>query len=208
MIWKPAGLDAPSVFVFDPLLPVPTLGGGNLLLPKCGPQDQSSLEERIDVLKFTSEPLESHVAVTGRITVTLFVSSNQTDTDFVVKVTDVYPSLEGKDAKSMLVQDGIVRMRWRNGPMATQPAAPLVPNEIVNVTVSLGPTSYIFNPLHRIRVTVTSSNFPRFSVNPNTGKPLTDGSPAELAINVVYHDAEHQSVLELPVVDLETMPEM
>ena len=208
------------MFIYDPLLPVPTVGGGNLLLPKCGPQDQSGVEDREDVLSFTSDTLTTHVAVTGRITVTLFVSSNATDTDFAVKVTDVFPAVEdagGQNAftgstssskpTSMLVQDGIARMRWREGPMAAAPT-PLVPGQVYNVTVDLGPTSYIFNPLHRIRVTVSSSNFPRFSANPNTGRPLSDAMPPTLAINTVFHDTVHQSYLELPVVRLEDQLEL
>lgn len=189
-------------------------------MPKCGPQDQSELEDRIDVVEFTSDTLSSHVAITGVVNVTLVVSSNVTDTDFVVKLTDVFPSLEDtgdaddvgegsgkKGAKSMLVQDGIVRMRWREGPMAEEPTL-MTPGDVYNVTVTLGPTSYVFNPLHRIRVTVAGSNFPRFSVNPNTGKPLTDGTPGILAVSALYHDAVHHSYLELPVVDLDDMPEL
>ncbi len=201
------------MFIYDPLLPVPTVGGGNLLLPKCGPQDQAGVEDRADVLSFTSDVLTEHVAVTGRITVTLFVSSNATDTDFAVKVTDVFPSIEQQQGagasrpKSMLVQDGIARMRWREGPMSAAPV-PMEPGQVYNVTVDLGPTSYVFNPLHRIRVTVSSSNFPRFSANPNTGKPLNDGTPPALAINTVYHDTVHQSYLELPVVRLDDLPEL
>lgn len=199
----PAGAVVPSVFVYDPALPIPTVGGGNLLLPKCGPQDQSSVEDRFDVLKFTSDALVSSVAVTGKIAVTLFVSSNVTDTDFVVKVTDVFPA----STKSMLVQDGIVRMRWRDGPMAQSPSL-MTPGTVYNVTVSLGPTSYVFNPLHRIRVTVASSNFPRFSANPNNGKPLVGGGDSVTAVQTVWHDVIHQSHLELPVVSLGDMPEI
>ena len=255
---QPGASDPPSPFVYDPAIPLPTIGGGNLLLPKCGPQDQSSIEDRADVLKFTSDALANTIAVTGEIKVSLHVSSTAVDTDFVVKVTDVFPSLGSfrwiprflrhcastgldraprgrslsptallrtgdgiftflcvcvcvcagdSEPKSMLVQDGIIRMRWREGDKAVSPTL-MVPHTVYNVTVSLGPTSYVFNKFHRIRVTVASSNFPRFSVNPNTGASLVNESKTAIAANVVYTNQAHQSFLELPVVSLDELPEL
>lgn len=130
-----------------------------------------------------------------------------TDTDFAVKVTDVYPSLGDATPKSMLVQDGIVRMRWREGPMAAKPT-PMVSGQVYSIAVELGPTSYVFNTGHQIRVTIASSNFPRFSVNPNTGAPLNAGGPSMVGIHTVWHDAVHLSHVALPVVSLSDMPEL
>jgi putative CocE/NonD family hydrolase len=134
------------------------------------------------------------------MTAVLFVSSNCTDTDFVVKVTDVFPN-----GTSLLVQDGIVRMRWRDG--GTQPSL-IVPGLVYSVTVDIWSTSYIFNPSHAIRLTVTSSNSPRFSVNPNTGRPLVDTTPPVVALNSVFAGASHPSRLLLPVVSLDDLPEV
>ena len=138
----------------------------------------------------------------------MFVSSNVTDTDFVVKVTDVFPTLgESGKPTSMLVQDGDFRMRWRDGPNATSPT-PMVGGQVYSIDVSLGPVSYVFNTGHRIRVTVSSSNFPRFSVNPNTGAPVNASGPVKVAVHTLWHDAVHPSHVQLPVVSLDGMPEI
>eukprot|EP00050_Salpingoeca_kvevrii_P002487 m.194739 g.194739 ORF g.194739 m.194739 type:complete len:726 (+) comp10621_c2_seq4:1222-3399(+) len=181
-------------FVYDPKNPVPTLGGNNLLLPKCGPWDQSSLESRGDVLSFTSAPFNSTWAITGAMSATLFVATNCSDTDFTAKVTDVYPN-----GTSLLVQDGIVRMRWFNDSSA---ASPVVPGKVYVIEVDIWRTSYIFNAGHRVRLDISSSNFPRFSANPNTGKPLDDTSPSVIARNTVLFGAGYPSRLVLPEVPI------
>ena len=192
----PSSSSTATTFVFDPNHPVPTLGGNNLLLPKCGPQDQRELESRPDVLTFTSEPFTDYQAITGRLWVNLAVSSNCTDTDFTVKVTDVYP-----DGTSMLIQDGIQRMRWRDDPSS---ATLMVPGQVYNIQVDVWSTSYIFNPGHRVRVDVSSSNYPRFSVNRNNGQSVVQGGPMLVAENSVHlGDA---SFLTLPLVDLADLP--
>lgn len=194
------GLAAPSAYVYDPSVPVPTEGGNNLLLKTCGPYDQSKVDKREDVIRFESETLVSSVAITGIMNATLFVSTNATDTDFVVKLTDIFP-----DGRAMLVQDSIVRMKWRNGPDAPQL---LTPNTIYNVTIEIGYMSYVFNPLHKIGLSVTSSNFPRFSANPNNGLPLSQGGANLLGIQGLYHDTVHASYIELPVVPLSALPRL
>jgi predicted acyl esterase len=144
---------------YDPANPVPTVGGQELLLP-AGPRDQRSVEERPDVLLFSTPPLAEPVEVTGRITVRLTAATSARDTDFTAKLTDVYP-----DGRSMLVTDGIVRARYRT---SLSEATPVVPGERTAYAIDLGSTSLIFNRGHRIRVAISSSNAPRFEPNPNS----------------------------------------
>ncbi|EGD80466.1 hypothetical protein PTSG_11110 [Salpingoeca rosetta] len=186
-------------YVYDPSDPVPTLGGNNLLLPQCGPYDQRQLEKRGDVASFTSVALESPVIVSGEMTAQLFVSTNCTDTDFTVKVLDVYPN-----GTSMMLQDGIVRMRWAND---TRAPHLLTPGKVYMAEVSVWTTAYIFNAGHRIRVDISSSNYPRFSANPNTGRPLANNSTASIpAANTIYTGPAYPSRLTLPVLPNDGMP--
>jgi putative CocE/NonD family hydrolase len=178
-------------YQYDPEHPVPTLGGQNLLITK-GPMDQRPVESRDDVLLFTSAPLTEPVEVTGRITALLFVSSDCVDTDFTVKLTDVYP-----DGKSLLVTDGIRRASLRNG---YQQHEPLVPGEVVEVEVDLWSTSLVFNRGHQIRIAVSSSNASRFEPNPNTGEPHFTAGKSRIANNTVYVSSKHQSHVVLPIV--------
>jgi uncharacterized protein len=197
-----------TTYLYDPSDPVPTIGGNNLEIP-CGPLDQRPLEKgRGDVLIFTTPPLSASVAVAGSLTVTLYVSTNVTDTDMVAKLIDVYPA-NSADAKmansSTLVADGIVRMKWRKFP-ATNLPQPLSgnPADVYEVTVSLWNTTYVFAPGHRIRVHVSSSNFPRFSPNPNNGLPINQTGVNITAQTTLYFDASRPSRLTLPVVDAAT----
>jgi putative CocE/NonD family hydrolase len=137
------------------------------------------------------------LAITGRMTAELFVASNCTDTDVTVKITDVFPN-----GTSLLVQDGITRMRWRKG--GPQPSL-LEPGAVYAVTVDVWSTSYVFNAGHAIRVVISASNYPRFSINPNTGRPLGDTSPPLVARNTVIMGPAHPSRVELPVVRLSEM---
>jgi len=164
-------------FEYDPADPVPTVGGANLNIPK-GPMDRRRVEGRDDVLVFTSEPLERPREVTGHIAAVLRVSSDCPDTDFTVKLTDVY-----RDGRSILLCDGIRRIRYRNG---YAEAEPLEPGEVVDLRVDLWCTSVIVNSGHRIRVAVSSSNYPRFSANPNTGADRDDGGETRVATNTVH----------------------
>jgi len=194
----PTGASTSTSYVYDPKYPVPTIGGNNLELP-CGPLDQSPLEsgQRSDVLVFSSAPLQAPVAVTGKLQMELWVSSNCTDTDFTVKLTDVYPN-----GYSALIQDGIVRMRWRNRAQSSVPQ-PMVPGTVYPVVVDLWYTSFIWAVGHRIRVDVSSSNSKRFSVNPNTGAPLSPDPnvPTLIALNTVhYGGAATPSAFVLPVI--------
>ncbi|MBU0496664.1 MAG: CocE/NonD family hydrolase, partial [Candidatus Thermoplasmatota archaeon] len=176
-------------FVYDPLYPVPTEGGGNLKI-KAGPYDQRSVENRSDVLIFTSPVLSEPYEATGPIKARLYVSSNQPDTDFTVKLTDVYP-----DGRSMLITDGIVRMRNRN---YNDQWEFMSPGTVYEVEVDLWSSSYVWNTGHQIRVAVSSSNYPRFLNNPNTIEGIHANMTYVLAHNTVYVDSMYPSALILP----------
>jgi putative CocE/NonD family hydrolase len=186
---SPQGEGALS-YKYDPEDPVPTRGGQNLLIDK-GPMDQRPVESRPDVLVFTSEPLLEPLEVTGRITARLFVSSDCPDTDFTVKLCDVYP-----DGKSLLVTDGIRRASLRN---SFEKHEPLEPGEVYELEVDLWSTSLIFNKGHRVRVSVSSSNSPRFEPNPNTGDPHPVAGKTRVANNTVQLSDKHSSKIMLPV---------
>jgi predicted acyl esterase len=177
-------------FRYDPANPVPTRGGQNLQISK-GPMDQRPVENRPDVLLFTSEPLAEPVEVTGRIRARLFVGSDCPDTDFTVKLTDVYP-----DGRSMLVTDGIRRASLRK---SFSKPEPLKPGEVYELEVDLWSTSQVFDRGHRIRIAVSSSNAPRFEPNPNTGDPHPVAGRTRVANNTVYFSADRPSHIELPI---------
>lgn len=175
---------------YDPADPVPTRGGQNLLIDK-GPMDQRPLESRPDVLLFTSQPLAEPLEVTGRITARLFVSSDCPDTDFTVKLCDVYP-----DGRSLLVTDGIRRASLRRG---FETHEPLVPGEVYELEVDLWSTSLIFNKGHRIRIAVSSSNAPRFEPNPNTGDPHPVAGKSRIATNRLHLAPDRACAILLPL---------
>ena len=186
---RPTESDSRS-YKYDPAQPVPTIGGAELGA-NIGPRDQRSVESRSDVLLFTSELLEAPLEVTGRITARLYVSSDCPDTDFTVKLTDVYP-----DGRSMLVTDGILRARFRE---SLENEKSLEPDEIVEIPVDLWSTSLVFNKGHRLRVAVSSSNSPRFDPNPNTGHPFRADQEQRVATNTIYFSEKYPSQIVLPV---------
>eukprot|EP01065_Artemidia_motanka_P043125 TRINITY_DN592_c0_g1_i8.p1 TRINITY_DN592_c0_g1~~TRINITY_DN592_c0_g1_i8.p1 ORF type:complete len:573 (+),score=164.50 TRINITY_DN592_c0_g1_i8:64-1782(+) len=194
-------VSAKMEYVYDPANPVPTMGGNNLMIP-CGPKDQSPTESRDDVLVFTTPVLEEPMALTGPIEATLFVASNATDTDFTVKLTDV-----NANGTSSLIQDGIVRMRWRKGTRAGTEPSYLTAGTVYEVTVSLWNTSHVFAKGHRVRAAVSSSNSPRFEPNPNTGRLLSEPQlPPVPAANTLLVGGETPSHITLPVVPLRALP--
>lgn len=186
---RPDG-DGKLNYKYDPGNPVPTRGGQNLFLEK-GPMDQRPVETRPDLLLFTTEPLTEPVEVTGRITARIYVSSDCPDTDFAVKLTDVYP-----DGKSMLVTDGIRRGSLRK---SFEKREMLEPSEVYELDVDLWSTSLVFNAGHRIRVAVSSSNAPRFEPNANTGDPHPIPGKNRVATNTVHLSARHPSRILLPL---------
>lgn len=177
-------------YKYDPADPVSTVGGAELGA-NIGPRDQRLLESRADVLIFTSDVLENPLEVTGRIGARLFVSSDCPDTDFTVKLTDVYP-----DGRSMLVTDGILRARFRE---SFEREKLLEPGQIVEIPVDLWSTSLVFNRGHRIRIAISSSNSPRFDPNPNTGHAFREDQEKRVATNTVYFSKEHPSQIILPI---------
>jgi len=186
---KPGGAEQ-LAYRYDPEHPVPTLGGQNLQLSK-GPMDQRPVESRPDVLLFTTEPLSEPVEVTGRITARLSVSSDCPDTDFTVKLSDVYP-----DGRSMLVTDGIRRASLRR---SYEKREPLKAGRVYELDVDLWSTSLVFNRGHRIRVAVSSSNAPRFEPNPNTGVPHFTPGRGRVATNTLHLSSRSPSRLLLPL---------
>lgn len=180
-----------TYYDFDPQNPSPTVCGANLKL-ESGPCDQAAVESREDVVVFETLPLEKPLEITGRASARLFVSIDQADADVMVRLTDVYP-----DGRSMLITDGASRLATRG--LKTH-LTPLSVGEIAAAKIDLWSTSIIINRGHRLRISITSSNYPRFSVNRNNGLDYPDsiagvGIPVKVGI---YHDEAHPSYLELP----------
>jgi putative CocE/NonD family hydrolase len=212
--------DPPMTYVFDPRNPVPTLGGnissqGTLMFQgaadqRCRPDfwlcsDSKPLSARNDILVFQTPPLVSDIEVTGRLIATLWAASNSPDTDFTAKLIDVYPpSADYPAGVDLNIADSIVRARYRKG---LGKAELLKPGQPYEFTIEMYPTSLIFKRGHRIRLDISSSNFPRFDVNPNTGEPLNDNRRWQVAENTVYIDAKHPSHIVLPVIPVRTINE-
>jgi len=188
------GAEKPDQFKYDPANPVPTIGGrlccGNELSP--GPADQRPNEARPDVLVFSTAPLSQDVEVTGFITLDLYAGSTAKDTDFTAMLVDVDPG-----GYARYLTDGIARGRYR---VSTSQAELLVPGEIYHYTIDLWATSNVFKKGHRVRLYVSSSNFPRFNRNLNTGEKIEGGTRMITATQRIFHDSAHASVLNLPVV--------
>ena len=192
-----SGAVAPLSYTYDPANPVPSIGGTELLIP-CGPRDQTELEGRSDILWFTAPAFTANTAIVGELSATLWVSTDRNDTDFTVKLVDLYP-----DGRNMLLQDGIARLRWRNGGETPQLA---VPGQVYQLRIKIARTAYVFEPGHALRVAISSSNDPRFDVNPNSGEPIRNGGPTYVAQNTVYLDSTRPSYVTLPVVPLASLP--
>jgi uncharacterized protein len=187
-----------DTYLYDPMRPVPTLGG-RVMAPAnanaAGPVDQRPVESRDDVLCYTTPVLDRPVEVTGHVSLTLFVSSSALDTDFTGKLVDVFP-----DGRAIFLTDGILRARYRDS--LAEPEL-LTPDQVCEVTVDLSVTSNVFLPGHRIRLEVSSSNFPRFDRNTNTGGTVAEDGEEDVrvAVNRVFHGPGHPSRLVLPVID-------
>jgi predicted acyl esterase len=193
-------------FNYDPTDPSPTVGGPTLRTDQLqGPYDQKdSVEKRNDILIFSSNMLTQNVVLKGSATVHLKVSSDRKDTDFDLRLTDVYP-----DGRSMLVNDGVMRMRFRNGNTSADTAA-MVPGTIYDCNIALPNTSITFLAGHKIRIDVTSSNYPRFNRNMNSGGKLYPGNSMDtlvnplIATNTVYTNSLHASYVTFPLVNFTT----
>ncbi len=218
---KPGG--APTTYSYDPRSPVPTIGGSfssQAGLVAAGAFNQRErpfegdpskgflgsqspylpLRARDDVVVFQSEPLSEAVQVVGPIVVKLFASSSAVDTDFTAKLIDLYPpSRDYPFGFDMNLTDGIVRARYRKTP---ERAELMKPGDVYEFTIEPFPTANVFKKGHRIRVDISSSNFPRFDLNPNTGEPLGRNRRMVAADNTVYHDRDRPSHIVLPIVPL------
>jgi putative CocE/NonD family hydrolase len=187
------GAAEPLAIRFDPANPVPTVGG-HILNPDVvrGAADQrEKVESRADVLVFTTPVLKQDLALAGKVSADLYVSSDRPDTDFSVILTDVYP-----DGRSILVSEGIQRMRFRE---STSAENLMKPGEIYRIKVELPNTAITFQKGHRLRAIVSSSDYPKYSANPNDGGALYDRHAGVVASNKVYVDAQHSSAIVLPV---------
>jgi putative CocE/NonD family hydrolase len=196
---SPPRSEPADVFRYDPLDPVPTVGGqtflpGFALAANAGPRDRREIEERHDVLCFTTPPLAADLEVTGPISLLLFVASDVPDTDFTGALVDVHP-----DGRAVVLTEGIQRARYRR---STQEAELLVPGQTYELTIDLWATSNLFRAGHRIRLEVSGGSFPRFDRNPNTGGVIADAVESDyvVATNQVLHNAYHPSRLLLPVI--------
>jgi putative CocE/NonD family hydrolase len=187
--------DRPDSFVYDPMNPVPSYGGnvcctGNAV--KGGAFDQQQMETRNDILVYTSEPLETGVEVSGFIESTLYVSSDAKDTDFTIKLIDVYP-----DGRAYNLDETIQRARYREG---YEQEVFMEAGEVYRLDLTPMATSNYFAKGHRIRIEVSSSNFPRFARNLNTGGNNYDEKEGVVAHNQIHHSAAYPSQIRLPII--------
>jgi hypothetical protein len=181
-------------FVYNPATPVPTIGG-----PLCcdaehmepGPRDQRSVENRDDVLIYSTAPMARDLEVTGPLTATLFVKSSAVDTDFTAKLVDVAP-----DGFAKNLTEGVLRMRYRASP---EHSVLINPGQIYEISIDLWATSNVFLRGHTLRLEISSSNFPRFDRNLNTGEEIKFARTFVAATNTILHDSQHPSALVLPV---------
>jgi putative CocE/NonD family hydrolase len=189
------GAEPPDRYVYDPADPVPTHGGsvlGDTANYPPGPLDQRSIEARGDVLVYTTPAFQKDTEVTGPVSLELYISSSAPDTDFMGKLVDVAP-----DGTAINLTDGVLRARYRN---SMEKAELMNPGDTYRITVDLWSTANVFLAGHRMRLEVTSSCFPRFDRNPNTGASPEAAGPGVAATNSIYHDGAHPSALVVPVV--------
>ena len=188
------GSERPDQFDYDPRNPVPTIGGrlccGTALPP--GPADQRPNESRRDVLVFSTAPLREDVEVTGFVSVDLYAATSAVDTDFTALLVDVEPN-----GYARFLTDGIVRARYRE---SASGRSEVIPGKIYRYSIDLWATGNVFKAGHRIRLYISSSNFPRFNRNLNTGEPMLGSSASVIAHQTIYHEAQYSSALTLPVI--------
>ena len=178
-------------YVYDPNNPVPTRGGATLGI-RSGVYDQTEVEKRDDVLVYTGEVLHSDLEVTGPVTMRLFAASSARDTDFTAKLIDVRP-----DGYAQNIAGGIIRARFRESLSAP---SLITPEQVYGYDIDLWATSHVFKAGHRIRLEVSSSNFPHFDRNPNTGHPFGIDAEVATARQTVFHDSRYPSRIILPVI--------
>jgi hypothetical protein len=185
----------PDRYRYEPSDPVPSVGGHSCCLVQGGPQgqdDQGTVEQRDDVLVYTSDPLERDTEVTGPITVTLYAASSAPDTDFTAKLVAVKA-----DGSALNLNNGIQTARYRT---SLEHPTPITPGRVYEYTIHVWPTSYLFHAGERIRLEISSSDFPQFAPNPNTGEAFGRSARWQSAEQTIYHDAAHPSSVTLPVI--------
>jgi putative CocE/NonD family hydrolase len=192
---KPGKKSPQDSFTYDPMNPVNSYGGnvccsGNAV--KGGAFDQQHMETRNDILIYTSAPLNRGIEVTGFIETTLYVASDARDTDFTIKLIDVYP-----DGRAYNLDETIQRARYRNG---YEKEEFMKKGKVYKIEMTPMSTSNYFEKGHRIRIEISSSNFPRFTRNLNTGGNNFDESEGVVAINQIHHNAKYPSQIRLPIV--------
>ncbi|MDB5107402.1 MAG: CocE/NonD family hydrolase, partial [Candidatus Binatus sp.] len=191
------GAEPADSFLYNPIDPVPTVGGGLCCYAGAlqgGAFDQQSVEHRADVLVYSTEPLEEDLEVTGPLELMLYASSSARDTDFTAKLVDVSPC-----GTAINLSDGIIRARWRESQSV---ATMLTPGEVTEFKIDLWSTANVFKKGHRIRLEVSSSNFPRFDRNPNTGHDLFADGEMQPALQTIRHERGFASHLVIPVIPI------
>ncbi len=193
--WQPVRKAQPDTFTYDPKDPVPTTGGAICCNPRLlppGPLEQSSVEQRPDVLVYTSAPLNEDVEVTGPVRAVLYAATSANDTDFTAKLVDVQP-----DGRALAVCDGIQRLRYR---LSLEKPVFVKRNTAYQISVDAGVTSYVFLSGHRMRLEISSSNFPRFDRNLNSSAPNADIAKIVKAKQTLYHEKSYPSAIILPII--------
>ena len=188
----PSSEEPVDQFIYDPANPVASLGSQYQTFDFCGPHDRSELQQRDDILTFTTAPLTEDTEVTGPIRATIWASSDAIDTDFTAALTDLEP-----DGKAIALCEGIVRTRFRNG---TDKPEMMTPGDIYEFEIDMWNTSNMFKKGHSIRVEISSSNFPRYNRNLNSGNPIATDTEITVANQTIYHDSDHPSHVTLPVI--------
>ncbi|MDH5248928.1 MAG: CocE/NonD family hydrolase, partial [Cyclobacteriaceae bacterium] len=184
-----------DTYRYDPNNPIKTLGGNNCCgTPTvAGPRDQRPLEQKEDVLVYTSDFLDSALTIAGPVKMKLYAATDGPDTDWMIKLVDVFPN-----DFAMPISEGILRARFREG---LDRMKLLKPGEVYAYDIELTGTANVFLPGHRIRIDITSSNFPQFDRNPNTGAPLGENAIVRVAQQTIYHGGDRESHIILPVVE-------
>jgi len=186
------GAEPTDTYRYDPMNPVPTTGGQSMMMNHTGPRDRRPVERRDDILVYTTEPLQHDLEVTGPVELTLFAASSQPDTDFTGTLVDVHP-----DGRAIIICEGIIRARYRQ---SNETPTLIEPGAVLEYRFSLSETSNVFKAGHRIRLEVSSSNFPRFDRNQNTGNLEGVDDEVTDADQMIHHSAEYPSHLTLAVI--------
>jgi putative CocE/NonD family hydrolase len=195
LVDAPPATDPPDGYTYDPRFPAPSLGGHSCCGAQSGPQgpyDQTPVEQRSDVLVYSSAPLPHDTEVTGATTVNLWAESSSPDTDFTAKLTVVKP-----DGEIINLNNGILRTSFRE---SLSNPSPSTPNQPIAYRIQIWPTSYEYRAGDRIRLEISSSDYPQFAPNPNTGEPFGQSANTVVATQTILHDAAHPSSITLPVI--------